>query len=213
MAEKGKEIQEPQFDVVIGSGSEEAPGQVLPTPSAVQEDAAEEKNATETDNAAQEKKSKSDKDAGGKAGADAAKEKPEEVKHVSSVLGNKTIEDVIKREAKEEQDTSSPFSISKTLGGVMIARAFHKQIGLVLVVCVFLIIYISNRYVCQQKMVEIGKIEKETERAKFKAIVCTSMLTEKSRESNVMHLLSSYGDTTLKIPTDPPFLIDDSDSE
>lgn len=125
----------------------------------------------------------------------------------SSVLGNKTIEDVIRREAKEEQDTSSPFSISKTLGGVIIARAVQKQIGLVLLVCVFLIIYINNRYVCQKRMVEIGKIEAQMVEARYKAIVCTSILTEKSRESNIMKMLNAYGDSTLTIPNEPPYLI------
>lgn len=129
-------------------------------------------------------------------------------KHIgSSVLGNKTIEDVIRREAKEEQDTSSPFSLPKTLGGVMIARAFRKQIGLVCLICAFLIIYINNRYVCQKRMVEIDKIERRMVEARYKATVCTSILTEKSRESNIMNLLGSYGDSTLTIPNEPPYLI------
>ena len=123
------------------------------------------------------------------------------------VLGDKTIEDVIAREAKEEQDVSSPFSISRTLGGVIIARAVQRQIGLVLLVCAFLIIYISNRYLCQKKMVEIAKVEKRMRDAHNKAVACTSMLTEKSRESNIMRLLSSYGDSTLTIPSESPFLI------
>lgn len=126
---------------------------------------------------------------------------------VSGVLGNKTIEDVIKREAKEEQDTSSPFSLSKTLGGVIIARAIQKQLGLVFLICAFLIIYINNRYICQQKQVEIENIKKKTQDARYKAIVCTSTLTENSRESNIMELLTAYGDSTLTIPNKPPYLI------
>lgn len=125
----------------------------------------------------------------------------------SKVLGNKTIEDVIAREAKEEQDTSSPFSISRTLGGVIIARAVQRQIGLVLLVCAFLIIYISNRYLCQKKVVEIAKTERQMRDMHNKAVACTSMLTEKSRESYVMQLLSAYGDSTLTVPNEPPFLI------
>lgn len=121
--------------------------------------------------------------------------------------GGKTIEDVIQREAKEEQDTSSPFSISKTLGGVIIARAVQKQIGLVLLISAFLIIYISNRYICQKKLVEIDRLEVKRVEARYKATVCSSILTEKSRESNVMQLLRSYGDSTLAIPQDPPYLI------
>ena len=125
----------------------------------------------------------------------------------SGVLGNKTIEDVIAREAKEEQDTTSPFSISRTLGGVIIARAVQRQIGLVLLVCAFLIIYISNRYLCQKMVVEIAKTERQMRDMHNKAVACTGMLTEKSRESYVMQLLSSYGDSTLTVPSEPPFLI------
>lgn len=125
----------------------------------------------------------------------------------SRVLGNKTIEDVIKREAKEEQDTSSPFSLSRTLGGVIVARAVQKQIGLVLLICVFLIIYINNRYICQKKLVEIDRVEAKLVEARYKATVCTSILTEKSRESNIMQLLHVYGDSTLTIPNEPPYLI------
>lgn len=131
----------------------------------------------------------------------------EKSKTMSSVLGNKTIEDVIRREAKEEQDTSSPFSISKTLGGVIVARALQRQMGLVLLVCVFLIIYINNRYVCQKRMVEIDKMEARMVEARYKATVCTSILTEKSRESHIMRLLQQYGDSTLTIPNEPPYLI------
>lgn len=133
--------------------------------------------------------------------------KEEKPMALSGVLGNKTLEDVINREAKEEQDTSSPFSLSRTLGGVIIARAFQSQIALMLLICAFLIIYITNRYVCQKKQVEIAKIESKMVEARYKATVCTSILTEKSRESNIMHLLDQYGDSTLAVPKDPPYLI------
>lgn len=135
------------------------------------------------------------------------KEDKKAVQPSSSVLGNKTIEDVIKKEAKEEQDTTSPFSLPRTLGGVMIARAFQKQMGLVCLVCAFFIVYINNRYVCQKRMVEIDKMERKMVDARYKATVCTSILTEKSRESNIMRLLGSYGDSTLTIPNEPPYLI------
>jgi hypothetical protein len=46
-----------------------------------------------------------------------------------NILGSKTIEDVIKKEAKEEQEPSSRFSISRTLGGVIIARFAQRQMN------------------------------------------------------------------------------------
>ena len=79
-------------------------------------------------------------------GDDSAKEKKLEFKDkLRGVLGNKTLEDVIEREAHEEADTSSPFSLSRTLGGVIISRFIHRQLGLVGLICAFLIIYITLR--------------------------------------------------------------------
>lgn len=141
-------------------------------------------------------------------GDDSAKEKKLEFKDkLRGVLGNKTLEDVIEREAHEEADTSSPFSLSRTLGGVIISRFIHRQLGLVGLICAFLIIYITLRYMCQQKLVEIDRVENKIVEARYKATVCSSMLTEKSRESNVLKRLNECGDSTLTIPNEPPYLI------
>lgn len=123
------------------------------------------------------------------------------------VLGNKTLEDVIEREAKEEQDTSSPFSLSRTLGGVIISRFVKRQMGVVLLISVFILIYISLRYMCQKKLVEIDRTETKIVDARYKATVCTSKLTEASRESNVLKRLAECGDSTLSIADEPPYLI------
>ena len=123
------------------------------------------------------------------------------------VLGNKTLEDVIEREAKEEQDTSSPFSLSRTLGGVIISRFVRRQMGVVLLISVFVLIYISLRYMCQKKLVEIDRTETKIVSARYKATVCTSKLTEASRESNVLKRLAECGDSTLTIADEPPYLI------
>lgn len=126
---------------------------------------------------------------------------------LKGVLGNKTLEDVIEREAREEDDSSSPFSLSRTLGGVIISRFIQKQFGVVSVICAFLIIYITLRYMCQQRLVEIDRVESKIVEARYKATVCSSRLTEASRESNVLKRLSEYGDSTLTIPNEPPYLI------
>lgn len=120
----------------------------------------------------------------------------------------RTIEDIVNEEAKEESDKPvSSFSLNRTLGGVIMARAIQKQIWLVLLIALFLIIYISNRYTCQKQTVTIDKLEKKLANARYKATVCTSMLTEKSRESNIIKMLNAHGDSTLTIPEEPPYLI------
>ena len=164
----------------------------------------------------------SDEDGYDANGIDDSEENPKESKNTSDdknpqkgtslnslrgVLGNKTLEDVIEREAKEEQDTSSPFSLSKTLGGVIISHFVKRQIGVVILIGAFVIVYISLRYMCQKKLVEIDRTETKIVNARYKATVCTSKLTEVSRESNVLKRLAECGDSTLTIADEPPYLI------
>lgn len=136
---------------------------------------------------------------------------PETVEDADATYGsdtNRTLEDLVKEEAKEDDNIpASKFSLNRTLGGVILARAIQKQIGLVLLITAFLIIYINNRYMCQKQTVEIDKLEKKLTETRYKATVCTSILTEKSRESNILNMLRAKGDTTLTIPQDPPYLI------
>lgn len=60
---------------------------------------------------------------------------------------------------------------------------------------------------CQKKLVELDRLETKIVEAHNKAIVCSSILTEKSRESNVLKRLYETGDSTLKTSSQPPYLI------
>ena len=120
----------------------------------------------------------------------------------------KTLEDIMEQEAHEsETQPPSNFSLSRTLGGAILAHVIQSQIKLVLLITLFLIIYITCRYQCQQKMVEIDRMEQQLTAIRYKATVVTSFLTEKSRESNIMDMLEQQGDSTLQIPKDPPYKI------
>ena len=120
----------------------------------------------------------------------------------------KTLEDIMEEEAHEsETQPPSSFSLSRTLGGAILAHVIQSQIKLVLLITFFLIIYITCRYQCQQKMVEIDRMEQQLTAIRYKASVVTSFLTEKSRESNIMDMLEQKGDSTLQIPKDPPYKI------
>ena len=120
----------------------------------------------------------------------------------------KTLEDIMEEEAHEsETQPPSNFSLSRTLGGAILAHVIQSQIKLVLLITLFLIIYITCRYQCQQKMVEIDRMEQQLTAIRYKATVVTSFLTEKSRESNIMDMLEQKGDSTLQIPKDPPYKI------
>ena len=69
------------------------------------------------------------------------------------------------------------------------------------------LIYVSNRYSCQQDMLEIDKLGKDLTDAKYKALASSSELTEMCRESNVLEMLKNNKDSMLKIPNQPPYII------
>lgn len=74
-------------------------------------------------------------------------------------------------------------------------------------------IYISNRYSCQQYLIQIDNLDKELKDAKYKALSSTSLLTEMSRESRVLEQLRVSKDSTLHISKQPPYIINVPENE
>lgn len=123
------------------------------------------------------------------------------------------LQDAIREQAREdEQEQSINFTLRKILGGdFLTARMIRQQIGLILLIVFFIIIYISNRYSCDKNLIEIDRLNKELLDAKFKALSSSSELTEKCRESNVLQMLKNNKDSILKIPSQPPYIINVSE--
>lgn len=123
------------------------------------------------------------------------------------------LQDAIREQAREdEQEQSINFTLRKILGGdFLTARMIRQQIGLILLIVFFIIIYISNRYSCDKNLIEIDRLNKELMDAKFKALSSSSELTEKCRESNVLQMLKNNKDSILKIPSQPPYIINVSE--
>lgn len=116
---------------------------------------------------------------------------------------------VIKAEAHEgDSQASQNLSLKKILGGDILNTSFiRNQIGVFLLITVFLVIYIANRYNVQQNLIKIDKLRNELQDVKYKALSSSSELTEKSRESNVLEQLQNNKDSVLKIPNQPPYII------
>ena len=76
-----------------------------------------------------------------------------------------------------------------------------------MLIMAFTIVYVSNRYSCDQQRIEISKLTKDLEEAKLKSMSSASELTEMSRESNVLEMLRMNKDSVLHIPTQPPYII------
>ncbi len=116
---------------------------------------------------------------------------------------------VIEEQATEgEAPLSRTFPLRKILGGDILNTSFmRRQVLLLLLIAAFLVVYIANRYSCQQDIIQIDALQKELKDAKYKALSSDSKLTEESRQSNVLEMLKNNKDSTLKMPTQPPYII------
>lgn len=122
---------------------------------------------------------------------------------------DKSLSEVIREQATEDEaPLSSTFSLRKILGGDVLSTSFmRRQVWLFLLIALFIVVYIANRYSCQQDIIEIDALQKELKDAKYKALSSNSKLTELSRQSNVLEMLKNNKDSTLKMPTQPPYII------
>lgn len=121
-----------------------------------------------------------------------------------------TLKEVIKNQATEEDmPLSGALTFSKIIGGdILNTAAIRRQIWLVLLIVLFIIIYISNRYSCQRSLIEIDNLQKELQDARYKCQATSNRLTEMSRESRVLEQLKDCKDSTLHMPNQPPYLIE-----
>ena len=120
-----------------------------------------------------------------------------------------TLTEAIKKQvADEDTPLSGAITFSKIVGGdILNTSTIRRQIWLLLLIAAFIIMYISNRYRCQQSLIRISQLKTELNDAKYRALSSNSMLTEKSRESHVLDMLKNCKDSTLHIATQPPYII------
>ena len=114
------------------------------------------------------------------------------------------------RERATETDTrpTATLTLRKIIGGdILNTEVVRRQIGVFLLATLFVILYITNRYVCQRDLVQIDKLTKELKDAKYRALSSNSELTEKSRESRVLEMLRTCRDSTLHIASQPPYIV------
>lgn len=119
------------------------------------------------------------------------------------------LKNAIEDQAREdERPLASNFTLKKILGGdIFSAHFLRNNIGLIVLIVFFIIIYISNRYSVQKDLIKIDRLQTELSDAKYRALSSSSQLTERSRESHVLEILKTNKDSILKIPSRPPFII------
>ena len=77
----------------------------------------------------------------------------------------------------------------------------------------FIVVYISNRYKCQQDLILIDNLTEQLKDAKYRALSSSSDLTQQTRESKVLEKLKASSDSTLHIATQPPYIINVPNTE
>ncbi len=108
----------------------------------------------------------------------------------------------------ENEESRSNLSAFKVLTGDILSVDFiRRQIGLIILCLVFVIIYITNRYSAEQEIIEIEQLKIELQEIKYRALTRSSELTERSRQSHIEEQLRINGDSTLRMPLQPPYVI------
>lgn len=83
---------------------------------------------------------------------------------------------------------------------------FKKQIGVIILAVVGIIIYITCRYQAQQEIILEEQLKKELQDWKFRTLTRSSELTLKTRQSQIENALKNFGDSTLKVSTEAPYI-------
>lgn len=78
---------------------------------------------------------------------------------------------------------------------------------LILLITFFSIMYISNRYSCQQQQIKINELNKTLEASRYKTLSLSSELTERCRESHVLQKLRANNDSIIQPSEQPPYII------
>lgn len=108
----------------------------------------------------------------------------------------------------EEDGQHTNVTLRHILGGdILTGKWLRRQFGLIILISVFTIIYISNRYSSQQEFIEIDRLRKELQDIKYDALTRSSELLERSRQSRIQEYLKATNDSSLQTATTPPFVI------
>ena len=82
---------------------------------------------------------------------------------------------------------------------------FKKQLGVLALIVLGIIIYISNRYQAQTEMIEEDKLHEELQDWKYRSMTRNSELTLRCRQSQLEEQLKAMGDSTLCSSNEPVY--------
>lgn len=88
---------------------------------------------------------------------------------------------------------------------------FKKQLGVLALIVLGIIIYISNRYQAQSEMIEEDKLHEELQDWKYRSMTRNSELTFRCRQSQLEEQMKAMGDSTLCSSNDPVYELTNND--
>ena len=103
----------------------------------------------------------------------------------------------------EDEYVNRKVTLATILGGDIWAGPwFRRQFVYIMMVLFMVIVYINNRYTCQQKMIEQRALNDTLLDRRYKALTRSSQLKERMRRSYIEEALT---DTTLQTANTPSF--------
>lgn len=115
---------------------------------------------------------------------------------------------------QDDEQITGEVTLNKIFGGNILSAAFlQRQVLVIILIAVFIVLYISNRYSCQRSLGTIATLTRTLQEEKYKALSINSQLTEMTRESHVLEYLRTSKDSVLHIATQPPYIINVPEEE
>lgn len=107
----------------------------------------------------------------------------------------------------------SPKEIKKRimyiLGGTVLTEDFFwKNTRFIITVIIVIVLHISNRYTCNEKVSQIEKLQRELKDAKYESLTISAELISLSREAKVQELMNKNG-VELEMPQEPIYRLKD----
>lgn len=109
-----------------------------------------------------------------------------------------------KKNKKEKQRSPLAYWRDVMGGKYLTGNAMRRNIKYLLLIIVLAIIYVSNRYKCQQAMLEGKQLTDTLMDRRYKALTAQSQLKKATLRSRVEKNLS---DSTIKTPNEPMIVV------
>ena len=91
-------------------------------------------------------------------------------------------------------------------GSVLTEDFFMKNARFIITLFIIIVLYISNRYSCIEKISEVEKLQRELKDAKYESLTISSKLISVSRETKVLDMVEKKG-LGLEKPREPLYKV------